>query len=362
MANTVNYGLRQLLDMGAVSGQVAAATVDRDLLVSAINYDVATYNREVNSILNFFSDPVTEPQKLIEQGFGRRNQPLDEFGRTIPIKGPAPYTVGFPIVLSGNAQGTTFIASQRMTVDRLASTLEAMRRGDAEWVRDHVLAALFKNGSYTYTDPEFGALTVYGLASGDSTTYVRTSGGAASADTHYYAQAADIADASNPFPTLHTEIVEHPMNGLETIALIATDLKADTEGLADFIAEGDDAITEDQTAARLRLMPNVSLPARAMLIGKIRSGPWVAEWPDIPSGYGIVMPLNPAVKPLARREYPEANLRGFRPQGERDDWPYFEEQWMRAIGFGAHNRTGAVVFRIGNASYAIPTGYESPMP
>jgi hypothetical protein len=54
-------------------------------------------------------------------------------------------------------------------------------------------------------------------------------------------------------------------------------------------------------------------------------------------------------------------LRGFRRVAEREDFPYEEEIWFRRAGFGAWNRVGARVDRIGNGAYAVPTGYTIPM-
>jgi len=61
------------------------------------------------------------------------------------------------------------------------------------------------------------------------------------------------------------------------------------------------------------------------------------------------------------REEPEAELQGFQQVARRDDHPFYESQWLRIAGFGGYNRVGAVVRRIGNGSYAVPTNYGCPM-
>jgi hypothetical protein len=61
------------------------------------------------------------------------------------------------------------------------------------------------------------------------------------------------------------------------------------------------------------------------------------------------------------REEPEAGLQGFKRVAQRNDHPFYEDQYLRIAGFGAYNRIAAVVYRIGNASYAIPSGFTSPM-
>ena len=67
-------------------------------------------------------------------------------------------------------------------------------------------------------------------------------------------------------------------------------------------------------------------------------------------------------RPLARRQFPEAQLQGFKSAGERNDYPYFEEQWLRYEGYGALNRVGVVVYLIGAGSYSVPTNYTVLMP
>ena len=66
-------------------------------------------------------------------------------------------------------------------------------------------------------------------------------------------------------------------------------------------------------------------------------------------------------RPLLMREEMEASLRGFNRVAERNDHPFYESQYLRIAGFGANNRVGALVQRIGNGSYAIPTNYPSPL-
>jgi hypothetical protein len=62
------------------------------------------------------------------------------------------------------------------------------------------------------------------------------------------------------------------------------------------------------------------------------------------------------------RQHPEAQLQGFSQVATREDYPFWEAQYVRWAGFGSWNRVGAAVMRIGNASYAIPSNYSSPMP
>lgn len=364
MANdTQDHGLFQLLDLGLINPNQTAQTVDSGLLISAIEIDAASHNRDIDSLLRFFSATTTNYQEEVQQSGSSRNQPLDENGRAIPIKPVAPYTVGFPIQASGSAWGANYVTRVQMTAKDLARTFATMYRGDYIWVKDHILGALFNNASYTFRDPTGkGNLTVYGPANGDAITYYYSTTNALATETHFLAQASAIADATNPYPTIKSELIEHPSNQGDVIAFISTSLVATTKALAEFrSAMLDPDIRQPNTATVLQRDLGIQLPPGSTVHGKTDSGVWIVEWADVPAGY-IIAVTTGGPRPLARRQFPEAQLQGFKSAGERNDFPYFENQWQRWEGYGAFNRLGAVVVRVGNGSYAVPTGYAVPMP
>ena len=88
---------------------------------------------------------------------------------------------------------------------------------------------------------------------------------------------------------------------------------------------------------------------------------WVVEWRAMPDGYILAVAAD-GERALKQRQEPQPELQGFRQVARREDHPFYESQWLRITGFGAWNRVGALAYRIGNASYAVPTGYDSPMP
>lgn len=363
MANVNEYGLIQLIDLGLLDPNQNARVADSGLLASGILYDVAQHNADINALLATFAVTTTEYTEEIEQHGSARNQPLDENGRSIPIKPSAPYTVAYPIQGSGNAWGANFVTRAQLTVRQLARTLSRMYRGDYVWVRDHVLGALFANASYSFRDPTGkGTLTVRGLANSDSTSYYSTTTGSSAADTHYLAQAGAISDAANPFPTIRTELTEHPDNGETVVAFVPTALMTATAALADYNAlPVNPNLILGADERRLASGLDIVLPPRAADRGQMDDGTWIVEWPDLPSDI-IVAITTDGEKPLARRQFVQPELQGFRPADTREDHPFWEEQWHRWEGYGARNRVGAVVYRVGNASYAVPTNYGVPMP
>lgn len=357
MANALLYGFMQLKDLATTR----AIEVDPDLLISSVNMSVAEHNREVNTLLNLFSEEKSVEQLKFAGSSIARSQPLDEFGRPRPIKLPAQYTVGFPIWMSGNSWGANFVTNAKMTVQQLNDLIATLMYGDWAWIRDQLLGTMFDNVGYTFVDPIVGSLAVKGLANSDAVTYAVNTSGASSlaTDTHYLAQANVISNTDNPFPTIYTELTEHPENGTDVVAFINSAQYAAVSGLTNFVGVGDPNIEPASTAARLVGGLDAALPARAQVRGRV-DNVWIVEWNAVPSTYVIALALG-GTAPLVRRVDAEAELQGFKAVGQIEKFPYFEQVWARRMGFGGWNRVGAVVLRTGNASYAVPTNYTVPM-
>ena len=141
------------------------------------------------------------------------------------------------------------------------------------------------------------------------------------------------------------------------MALVASDLKSSIEGLTNYVAVSDPNIQLASTKNQLVGSLGVSLPG--VLIGYVDKV-WVCEWKAVPSNY-YVMVSTQGEAPLGMRQHPEASLQGFNRVAERNEHPFYESQWERHAGFGAWNRTGAVIRRVGNAAYGVPTNYSVPM-
>jgi hypothetical protein len=355
MANALLYGFYQLKDLA----NTRAINVRTDILRTAIVASVAEHNAQINNLIGLFAQPTTDYQVRYRTPTNGRLQAGDENSRALPFKGTT-YTTSFPIQKGDAAWGTNFITRQKMTVQQVNDAVSDMLTADVNWMRDHILAGLFYNGAgWTSPDPEWGDLTILGLANGDTTVYVKQ-GTAPATDTHYYAQAAAIADATNPYDDLYAELSEHPENaGGDVVTFIASDLVATTEALANFAPVADANVQTGSADAVAIGRPGTAIPASARLLGRVNSQ-WVAEWPAIPSGYGVALATG-GPPPLAMRQDPEPELQGFVQADNREDFPYQEAQFFRRAGFGAWNRVGAVAFRIGNASWAIPTSFGSPM-
>lgn len=349
------YGFHQLADIKA--NRIGEADV-LPRVSEAVTMAMTEHNNQLDAMIDLFVNRTTQHKLKYKAPASSRSQPLDQNGRARPIKSGVAYDVAFPIQGSGNAWGTNFVTKTMMTVEEANNATMTLMDGDTRWMSDHILAALFAASSWTYNDEEFGSLTVMPLANGDTREYARLGNASTGTDNHLLAQAADIGDAANPFPTIYTELTEHPDNQGEVVVMVATDLVSDIEGLATFKEKSDPNIRVGSGNDELTGSAPANVPGR--LIGYVQ-GCWVYEWSSMPSGYMLAVTTG-ANKSLLMREYPVAQLQGFNLVGERNDHPFYESQYARWAGFGTWNGVGALAYRIGNASYATPTGFASPMP
>ena len=352
---TMLYGFESMKDLAARRvTEVGVAQVN-----TAINHSVLEHNRQMAAMMGLLARPLTGFKLTYRTPSAARLQALDEFGRARPVKTLGKYDVSFPIQSGGAAWGATRIMREKMTVQEANDATAALISADIRWMRDHALAAIFNNSTWTFNDDEHGALTIKGPANGDSDVYmVATGADSGASDDHFKAQAAAISDAANPFAADYAELTEHPENGGEAVALVSADLKSSIEGLANYVPVADPNIQMALTKNQLVGSLGVSLPGK--MIGYVDKV-WVAEWKAMPAGYYIMVSTQ-GEPPLGMRQHPEASLQGFNRVGERSDHPFYESQWERHAGFGAWNRVGVVVRRVGNAAYAVPSGYTVPMP
>jgi len=362
MPNQVVYGFHALQDQ---FGRPVTA-VGVDVVNNAITQSMAEHNRQLTLLTSLFVRRGIEPQTIFRTPSVTRNQPLDEYGRPIPIKAGGQYSVAFPLIQSGNALGYTWQQSLALTVADLNNVMNTIQVGDMRWVFDHILAAFFQAAPYTFWDVEnagAGALTILPLANGDSMVYNLFAGAEAGAtDNHLLAQANSISNVDNPFPAIYAELSEHPENGAggRVICFVPTNLKASIQALATFnpLPNPDIAVGVGQD----RLVGTLGVATPGTVLGMEDSGCWIVEWPRLPSGY--IMALHTGGDaPIGERSSAIPGLQGGLIELPRnEDFPWYQRQWMRANGYGAWNRVGGLVYRIGNASYAVPTNYASPMP
>ncbi len=358
---TVAYGFISLQDLFNQRVQ----TVGPQRVFDAVQASAAEYSRIVSALLAEFAVRTTIAQTQYELPGDGSLQPLDADGNPLPVAPSGNYTVAFPIQGGGTAWGTNRVTKALITVEEAnRNTLDALQK-DADWNIRHLLAALFDNVAWTYKDEVgengskgLGNITVQPLANGDAVIYGRKGGVAAATDDHYLAQSNAIDDTHNPYETIETELLEHPSNTGRILCYIPTALKATTIALSTFksVADPNVAYTTTELATNV---PQVG-PGEEVL-GYIEGTKcWIVLWSVLPADM-IVAKMEG--KPILRmREYPSAALQGFFPEAHDVDGNHYVNRLIRYAGYGVEDRVGALVYRIGNASYAIPSGYDAPLP
>lgn len=355
MANTTAYGFLSLEDLFADRVEQVGVQVVNDAVIESM----AEHTREINALMSALVERTTIPKRRYMLTGAGSLQPLDQYGNPLPVQPSGKYDVAFPIQGAGTAWGDNRITRALMTVaDANRFTLDAQAR-DADWMARHILAAIFTNTTWTYEDDndEIGTLTIQPLANADAVTYVRR-GGTSSTDTHYLAQANAIGNgADNPFPIIETELSEHPSNTGDIVAYVPTALVSTIQALSTFIPVSDEKVTPGSGTAVLT--GAIAQGFGDKILGR-DSGVDIVEWKRLPSTHMIALATG-APPVLGMREYAAASLQGLFPEFQDVDGNRHLNKLIRYAGFGVQNRVGALVYRIGNAAYAIPTGYTAPL-
>lgn len=359
---TTAYGFVDLKDLYAQ--RVSEVGVQR--IWDAVRESAGEYSRVANGLLAEFAEMTTVAKEQIELPGDGTLQPLDEHGNPLPVAPSGYYSVAYPIQGAGTAWGTNRVSRELLTVQEAERfTLDAMQR-DGDWLIRHMLAGIFDNVAWTFNDKigpngakGLGDITIEPLANGDTVTYKRKGNVAAATDDHYLATASAIADATNPFPTINRELSEHPSNGNGRILVYAaSDLIDAISGLSSFVDVDDPDVMVGDDSDRVSNVP-VAAPGDEV-IGKVKGTRcWIVEWSGLPATYMIAkvegIPL------LKMREYPAASLQGFFPEFANVDGNHTINRMLRYAGFGVSNRVAGLVYRIGNGTYAIPSGYGAPL-
>lgn len=351
--NTIAYGFLALENLFAQRVAVAGY----DTVYNAVVESAAEHTRNMNALMSLFSFRTVEfAERWALPGVGTL-QPLDEFGNPKPVQEGGYFDVGYPIQGGGTAWGTTRLSRAKLTVEEANRiTIENMKR-DQDWLRRHLLAAIFDNAGWTYDDQDHGNLSVKGLANNTAGEEYVFIGGTKGIDNHYLAQAAAIADGANPFPTIADELMEHPSNSGPVVTYVPSNLTTTIEALTNFVPVADTDILPGSASAILT--GSIDRGVGDEVLGKVDKN-WIVEWRALPDNYmiGTAQGAGPFV---AMREHPETELQGLIVEAETPQLGLTKTQMIRYAGFGAANRIAACVYRIGNAAYAIPTGYDPPL-
>ena len=345
--------LRQLAaDNPEIVNQAAKAALDAHNVV--INEALARLSFRTTAHTQLFQDNSRSGEL----------QPLDQYARAVPRRVPlgGEYTVGLPLIGAGDAVGQVFLARLEATVQDVNDTIVDFQNSHLNWLRRQLLSAFFQNVDWAYTDRRYGTYPVVGLANGDQVRYPVTTSVGATTDNHYLAQAAAISDAANPFTTLVSEIKEHPENTGDIMVFVSAAQMPAISNLSFYYTYTDPALSVGIDTTRLT--GPAPTPPFGAVMGYYTSGItrcWVVQWDalnEVGSGdYLFALPAN-GPRPIAQRIHDVTRLGDLGPLDTRADYPYYEQQYGVFTGFGGWNRVAGAVMRIGNATYAVPDGYE----
>ena len=353
--NTVLYGFVGLEYLFSEKLEdVNVATVQ-----TAIQLTLEEHNRQIAAATGDMFAFTEEYKVRFLQPGGGTLQPLDEWGVPLPTRPAGYYDVAFPIRSAGDSFGANRIAGALQTVADVNRHLSDVLMRDANWIRRHMLAALLDNTTWSFDDPAHGTLTIQPLANGDSVTYPKRSGTMAT-DTHHLAQAATVADATNPFPNIYNDLSEHPVNAnAPIVAYIPSNLRTAVEGLTTFVDVGDPDVQQGANTATLS--GRIDRGWGDEVIGKVDKV-WVVESGILPDNY-IIANARGATPALWARQYPAASLKGLQRKEHDVNGNIMQTMFFRDLGFGAYNRVGAMVYFVaaGDTTYDIPTGYTNPL-
>lgn len=352
MANSTAYGFITIKDLMAERVQDNLPIVQ-----TAITESILEYQRQLDAMMSLLVERVTVYSQRYQLPGTGTLQPIDQHGNPLPVLPSGYYDVAFPIQGGAIAWGDNRVTRALMTIEQANRFTLTVQNADLDWLARHILAAIFTNVTWSYTDDDHGALTIQPLANGDAVAYTFT-GGTSGTDNHYLFQAAAIADATNPYPTIEAELSEHPSNsGATIIAYIPTALKATTKALANFVPVSDPDVVVGVNTERLSSM--IAEGFGDEVLGKV-DGVWIVEWKRLPSAtiFALAQGADPVV---GMREYPAASIQGLFPEFQDIDGNRHLQKYIRFAGFGIRNRVGAVAMTIGAGAYAVPTGYLAPL-
>jgi hypothetical protein len=164
MANQVLYGFYNLSELA----NERITTNNVQIVNDAIEKTIAEHNRQLAAVNSLFIMPTTQYKVRYQTAQSARLQPLDDNGRARPIIPVGNYDLAFPIQAAGTAWGANRVSQVKMTVAEVQRITATMLDADMRWMRDHILAAIYTNVSWTFTDLLYGSLTVMPLANADT--------------------------------------------------------------------------------------------------------------------------------------------------------------------------------------------------
>ena len=340
--------------------------VGADTISVAIQQSAAIHQRLVNEMFSTSVMNVDWFQRRYRVSGNRRVQTLSENSVPKPFRSGLTYDVALPLQIVGDSIAMNMWAKSKQTVQEMSDETLQILEAFNYWDRRTFLASIFTDTAWTYSDDsdDVGNLTIQVLANGatDSQEYPLRDGTTATID-HYLAQTASISDAANPFDASYAVLKQHPTNSGQYVATIASNLVSDTTNLANFRDLESSLVDYGDNATLAMNTINSLIGWGHEVVGVLDStgsgiGMVVVESDDLPDSYMVTEARGAGPYVGVREEQINGQSLIVREIMENTNHHRFD--FVRRAGKGVLNRVAATVTRIGNASYAIPSGFEAP--
>lgn len=352
--NELSYGFTQWAELA----DELVTVIGERAVFDAITVSAQAHTNMVNALLANLVRRTTDHTLESFLGGSGTLEPMNESGNPSVVREGGSYVVSLPIQEAGTAWGTTRNSRALMTVAQANRFIVEAMRKDSNWIRRHVMASFLDNTSWSFVDDnkKIGTLTIEPLANSDVVFDII--GGGSESSQHYFATASAIDDDNNPYTTIYDQLKKHFGNVGNVIAFIPNGLKATTEALTDFIEVVNPNIQAGAMAEAIRA-PTAPIKQFGDEVLGMVNNVWIVEWKQLPAGY-IFAYDDGAPTVIGMREQKAASLQGFFQEAGESGGTLASTNMIREAGFGVMNRTGAVVYQIGNGSYQIPNSSSTP--
>lgn len=359
------YGLHDLASLKSQRIQQIGTTEMSDRLMMW----QAEVNRVFNAVMGTFTvrneDWNTNPITRIKQPAVARAQFVDEYDVAKPRARTGYFEQGLPLFRYEDAVGFSYEALQKVTVQEYSDELMRIEQADMNAAMFLFWFAVFYSTNWTHasTEDNIPDVPVKAGANNDGDLYIVRGEDAPQAANHYVAQAAAISDSADPFPTIKETLTKYAgASANDRIVSYVGDATnvaniKDLSGFhrvdrTNFTTFGDDVSLVDPAADTFIGMGDE-------VLGEHEEGVLVVRKRDLPANYIASFNLD-APAPIGIREDSTPTLRGlFNIDAVENSGNTLLRRFRRKIGFAAVNRTGFMVTRIGDASYAAPAPYNA---
>lgn len=346
--------------------RVFNATIGQETILTAIQDYLARRDAMVDQLISIFvaENTVNHKEQYKLPGSGRMQDmgfaPLTRPGLTRVF---GKWDTAFPLASHQSGIGWDRVSQAYFSVADMEKHISGVDIENRNSVRFALLKRIFKNTTDTFSDPNWGSLTIQPAANGDAVVYPPVIGSESEAAEDHYLEsgyaATAISDTNNPYVTIEADLVHHfgKSGGNDNVAVFINSAeKPETEDLTDFTEVTDRFVIPGTQTSTLTGLPTMH-PGR--VIGR-SNGCWIIEWDWIPANYmiGVHLDVEP---PLKRRVDPaDTGLgTGLNLIMDTEDFPNAAQYWENRYGFGAGNRLNLVVMELGTGgTYTIPTTYQ----